>query len=98
MKEVFLPAFAVEETKKRTPSKFSRHYKWQKIAGLSTLYCGILIGLSGLIIICANYFSSANSFQFNHYGARMIFIAFALIPLAIHALDRIDNPVKETGN
>lgn len=98
MKEVFLPAFAVKETEKRTNSKFGKHYKWQKPAALSLFYCGISIGLVGLSMICANYFLNANSLQIKQYGAEMIFIAFALIPMAIHALDRMDNPVKRAGN
>jgi formate hydrogenlyase subunit 3/multisubunit Na+/H+ antiporter MnhD subunit len=98
MKEIFLPVSAVQETKKRTNPKFGKHYKWQKFVALSVLYSGISIGLGSLIMICANYLLSANSSQINQYGAEMVFIAFALIAAAIHALDRIDNPAKETGN
>lgn len=98
MREIFLPVSAISKTEKQTDAKFGTYYKWQKFAALLILYGGISIGLSGLITVCGGYFLGANFSEINQFGAGMIFIAFALMAVGIHAHDRINNPAKRTGN
>lgn len=98
MREVLLTMCAVSKAEKRQNFHSGKYYKWRKSAALLVLYGGISIGFGGFVSACANYFLSANSSAANQYGTAMIFIAFALIPMAIHALDRIDNPVIKTGS
>lgn len=94
MKEISLSITAKPQAVKYINSKSAKNPGWRKFTALLVLYSGISIGISGLLTICVNYFLSTDSSEIIRYGACMIYFAFPLMAIGIHALDRIQHSGK----
>lgn len=91
MKEITLPVTTI--SKAETYAGKTRAL-WKRVAHL-ILYGGVLIGLSGVLTICASSFTGADFSKFGQSGAAMIYGAFPLIAIGIHILDRLNHSGKD---